>query len=183
MTTANNLRKILHRKAWESVTSAPVATNAGAFVVNDSYNMLDRIGAVFVAGASSIYLYLASEDAWVQLPNSGIAGTFAAGACGSLRALGAMGGVFTQTATAGTTTTITTNRTIIKSLAGCRIRVVAGTGIGYDSTITRNTLGANAIPNCSCQWSSIRRHNSISNLFRFSVVYECWNFCCWFFCS
>ena len=145
MTTANNLRKILHRKAWESVTSAPVVTNAGAFVVNDNYNMLDRIGAVFVAGASSIYLYLASEDAWVQLPNSGIAGTFAAGACGSLRALGAMGGVFTQTATAGTTTTITTNKTIIKSLAGCRIRVVAGTGIGYDSTITSNTLEANAV--------------------------------------
>lgn len=145
MTTTINLRKILHRKAWESVTSSPVSAAAGAFVVNDNYSLLDSVGAVLVAGTSSIYHYLASEDGWAQLPNSGIAGTFGAGACGSLRGLGAMGGVFTQTATAGTTTTITTSRTIIKSLEGCRIRVIAGTGIGYDNTISGNTLGANAV--------------------------------------
>lgn len=145
MTTAVNLRKTLHRKAWESVTSAPAATAAGSFVVADSYNFLDRIGAMYVAGASAIYHYLASEDSWLQLPSSGIAGTFAAGSCGALRALGAMGGVFTQTATAGSTTTITTNRTIVKSLAGIRIRVVAGAGVGYDNFITSNTLGANAV--------------------------------------
>lgn len=145
MATTVNLRKLLHRKAWESCTSAPVSTAAGSFLVNDRFDLLEGTGAVLVAGASSIYRYKAKEDAWAQLPNSGIAGTFAAGACGCLRGLGAMGGTFNQTATAGTTTTITTNRTIVKSLAGCRVRVVAGTGVGYEGTVEKNTLGANAV--------------------------------------
>ena len=145
MATAVNLRKLLHRKAWESCTSCPISTVSGSFIVNDRFNLLDGVGAVHVSGASSIYLYLGSEDAWEQLPNSGIAGTFAAGACGCLRGLGAMGGVFTQTGTAGTTTTITTNRTIVKQLKGCRVRVVAGTGVGYEGKIVSNTIGANAV--------------------------------------
>lgn len=145
MTTTVNLRKMLHRKAWESCTSCPVATAAGSFIVNDRFDLLDGVGAVHVAGASSIYMYAAKEDSWVNLPNSGIAGTFAAGACGCLRGLGAMGGVFTQTATAGTTTTITMNRTIVKQLTGCKVRVVAGTGVGYEGTVEKSTIGANAV--------------------------------------
>jgi len=145
MTTTVNLRKLLHRKSWESCTSCPVSSAAGSFIVNDRFNLLDGVGAVHVAGASSIYMYTGSEDAWAQLPNSGIAGTFAAGACGCLRGLGAMGGTFTQTATAGTTTTLTTNRTIVKQLKKCRVRVVAGTGVGYEGTISGNTIGANAV--------------------------------------
>ena len=145
MATVFNLRKLLHRKAWENCTSAPAAAAAGAFVVNDRFDILDGVGAVLVAGVSSVWLYRGSEDAWLQLPNSGLGGAFAAGACGCLRGLGAMGGVFTQTATAGTTTTLTTNRTIVKGLNGCRVRVVAGTGMGYEGTVDKNTTGTNAI--------------------------------------
>lgn len=145
MTTAVNLRKLLHRKAWESCTSSPAATTAGGFVVSDKYDLNNGARAFLVTSASSIWMYEGNEDAWCQLPNSGATGTFAAGSCGEYRGLGAMGGVFTQTATAGTTTTLTTNRTIIRSLEGCRVRVVAGTGIGYEGTVSKNTLGANAI--------------------------------------
>lgn len=145
MTTIVSLRKLLHRKAWESCTSAPAASTAGGFIVCDKYNLLSTIGAILVTSASAIYLYRAVEDAWVQLPASGATGTFAAGACGELRGLGAPGGTFTQTATAGTTTTITTNKTIVLSLTGCKVRVVAGTGIGYVGYVTSNTLGANSV--------------------------------------
>lgn len=145
MTTTVNLRKLLHRKAWESCTSAPAATAAGAFVVSDKYNAIAGSRAVYLASASSVWMYEGDQDAWQQLPASGAAGTFAAGSCGEMRALGAMGGVFTQTATAGSSTTITTNKTIVKSLVGRRIRVVAGAGVGYDSTIASNTLGTNAV--------------------------------------
>lgn len=145
MATTVNLRKLLHRKAWETCTSVPVASAAGSFIVSDKYDLNNSSRAFYVANASAIYLYEGNEDAWCQLPNSGATGTFAAGSCGEYRALGAMGGAFTQTATAGTTTTITTNRTIVRSLNNCRIRVVAGTGMGYEGTVVSNTLGANAV--------------------------------------
>jgi len=145
MAFTNRLRKLLHRKAWESCTSSPVATAAGAFIVSDKYNIVTGAKAFLVAGASSIYMYEGAQDAWEQLPNSGATGAFAAGACGEFRGLGAMGGVFTQTATAGTTTTLTTNRTIVKGLYSARVRVVAGTGVGYEGTVASNTLGANAV--------------------------------------
>jgi hypothetical protein len=145
MPTIVNLKKLLHRKAWESCTSAPVAMAAGAFVVSDKFDITNGARAFLVASASSIWMYEGNEDAWCQLPNSGATGTFAAGACGEYRGLGAMGGAFTQTATAGSVTTITTSRTIVRDLSGSRVRVIAGAGAGYDGAVASNTLGANAI--------------------------------------
>jgi hypothetical protein len=145
MATTFNLRKLLHRKAWERCTPAPVNTAAGSFIVSDKFNIIPNSLAYLVAGASAIYRYDGDEDSWVQLPNSGLAGVFGPGACGEFRALGAMGGAFTQTATAGGANSITTNDTIVRNLAGRRIRVVAGTGVGFDGTIVSNTIGANAV--------------------------------------
>lgn len=146
MATSVNLRKMLHRKAWEFCTPSPVANAAGGFVVSDKSNLVPGHDCVYyVGGVSAIYNYNADEDGWMQLPNSGLTGTFAAGSCGEFRALGAMGGTITQTATAGSTTALTTNRTIVRSLATCPVRVVAGTGVGYSGTVSHNTIGANAV--------------------------------------
>lgn len=145
MTTIVNLRKLLHRKAWEACTNAPAATTAGGFVVSDKYDITNGSRAFMMTSAAAVYMYEGNEDAWITLPASGATGVFAAGSCGEYRGLGAMGGVFTQTVTAGTTSTLTTNRTIVRNLAGQRIRVVAGTGIGYEGTVASNTLGANAV--------------------------------------
>lgn len=145
MATTVNLRKLLHRKSWEACTSLPAATAAGSFVVSDKFDLINGARAFAVINASAIYMYEGLEDGWMQLPSSGITGVFGAGSCGEFRGLGAMGGVFTQTATAGTTTTLTTNRTIVRGLNGQRVRVVAGTGVGYEGTVASNTLGANAV--------------------------------------
>lgn len=145
MAVTVNLRKLLHRKAWENCNSAPAATTAGGFVCSDKFDLTNGARAFLLTSASAVYMYEGQEDAWITLPASGATGTFAAGACGDYRGLGAMGGVFTQTATAGTTTTITTNRTIVRSLTESRVRVVAGTGVGYEGTVVSNTLGANAV--------------------------------------
>ena len=139
------LRKYLHPKIWEQRTPAPLATALGGFIVSDKLNLTPKFPAIYVGGASSIYRYEGSEDGWMQLPNSGIAGSFGAGACGELRGLGAMGGTFTQTATGGSTTTIITNRTIVMDLTGRKVRVIAGTGVGYEGTVGSNTMGANAV--------------------------------------
>jgi len=150
MATTINLRKLLHRKSWEMCqpSISPLSgqnTANGSFVTADKFDLIPNSLAFFVNGASGIFRYDGDEDSWVQLPNSGAAGTFAAGSCGEFRALGAMGGTFTQTSTAGTTTTITTNKTIVRNLVGRKIRVIAGAGLGYESTIASNTLGANSV--------------------------------------
>ena len=118
-----NLRKLLDRKEWEQMTPSPVATGSGAFFITDPSGEDKAVVGVF--GASSIYRYDHCQDGWQQLPNSGIAGTFAAGSCGTYHHYGPNG-----TATAGTTTTITTNLTINRSIAGYTIRITAGPGAG-----------------------------------------------------
>ena len=150
MATNVTLRKLLHRKSWEMCTPSTSALSAsntanGSFVASDKFNIIPNSLCFFVNGASGIYRYDGDEDSWVQLPNSGIAGTFGAGSCGELRGLGAMGGAFIQTCTAGGTASITTAKTIVRQLTGCRIRVIAGTGVGFDGRVSYNTIGANAI--------------------------------------
>ena len=147
MTTTVNLRKMLHRKAAEYCAPNPVGnTGAGTFIVSDKSNMIPEHDiAYYVGGASAIWNYNADQDAWIQLPNSGIAGTFAAGSCGEFRAISAPAGNITNTASAGTTTTLTTALTLTRSLKGCEVRVVEGAGAGYVGIVKSNTLGANAI--------------------------------------
>jgi len=146
MAITNNLRKLVHRKSWELVTPAVSNTGNGSFVdtikdpTHPFYNMV-----FFVNGSSGIYFYDANEDAWQQLINSGITGAFASGSCGDMHEIGTMGGVPVQTATAGTTSTITTNRTIVRSLVNAKVRVIAGAGMGYEGKVSANTIGANAV--------------------------------------
>lgn len=133
-----NLRKVLDRKEWEMMTPAPIANVAGAFSITDPSG--EDKAVVYIAGASVIYRYDHFQDAWQQLPNSGIAGTFAAGSCGTFHHYGASG-----TATAGTTTTITTNLTINRSIAGYKLRITGGPGAGNERIIASNTYGANSV--------------------------------------
>lgn len=125
-----------------------------------------------VAGVSAIYNYNADEDAWALLPASGATGTFAAGACGEFRALGAMGGVQDQTATAGTTTTLTTNKTITRNLVGSKIRVISGAGVGYEGTVASNTIGANSV-------ITVTPANGVA--FGATTVFRVWSGSLWFF--
>lgn len=145
MPTTVKLRKLLHRKAWEACTSAPAATTAGAFTVSDKFDINNGARAFMMTSAAAVYMYEGNEDGWLQLPASGATGTFAAGSCGEYRGMGAMGGTFVQATVSGTTTTLTTNKAIVRGLADCRVRVLAGAGLGYEGTVVSNTLGANAV--------------------------------------
>ena len=123
MTTSVNLRKILHRKAWEMATPTIAATTNGGFITGDKDGIMPQNDCVYmVNGASSIYNYNLDQDAWLQLPNSGITGAYAAGSCGEFRTIGMLGGSLENTATAGTTTTLTTNRTVTRDIYGSKIR-------------------------------------------------------------
>lgn len=170
MTTTVALRKMLHPKRWETRTPAPVNSAAGSFLVSDKYDLINGAKAFYVQAAAAVYMYEGDEDSWLQLPASGIAGTFGAGACGEFRAIGAMGGTFNQTVTAGGAASLTTNKTIVRSLAGMRIRAIAGTGVGFDGTVVSNTLGANAVITTS------------GGSFGADTVFQLFSGSLWFFC-
>lgn len=137
MAITNKLVTPLDRKTWEFMTPAPVTTAAAMHII---YGDTVRRIAMLIASATAQYLYYIDQDAWEQIATVTLGGTMTAGACGDWSPLGPSG-----TATAGSTTTMTTNLTIPRSLAGYTIRITAGTGAGQEAVITRNTTGANAV--------------------------------------
>ena len=110
---------------------------AGSFIAS-SYHY--RQQQLYVASATVQYLYSAQEDAWVQIPSGALAGTFAVGACGTATSVGPSG-----TATAGTTSTITTNLTLARDLRGYSIHITGGPNAGATLAISSNTVGTNSV--------------------------------------
>jgi hypothetical protein len=117
MPTTNGNRQILDLKRWEFCTPAPAATGAAACVISSRHYRQQQL---YVLNASTAYLYNPSEDGWVQVPTPGLGGTWGAGACGVAGSFstGAAVGVSFLTATAGNTTSITTNQTLARDLRG-----------------------------------------------------------------
>ena len=138
MATTNTLKPLLDRKSWEMCNPCPTSSTTGMFVIADPTGT-DK-DAMFVTSVALQYLYDHNQDGFVELPTSGIAGTFAAGACGTFHPVGPNG-----TASAGTTTTLTTTLTIPRDLAGFTVRITGGTNAGQTFTIASNTFGANAV--------------------------------------
>ncbi len=120
------------------MTPCPTTNAAAMFTIANPTGWDPEV--MYVCSVSIHYIYNTTEDAWILLPASGIAGTFAAGACGVFHPWSATG-----TATAGTTTMITTNLTYYRSLAGYMIRITGGTNAGQQRIILSNTLGANSV--------------------------------------
>lgn len=143
MTISVKLRKMLHRKSAEFCTPSPVATSAGAFILGDKTTLYPKHeGVALVAGLSATWNYNADEDSWMQLPNSGIGGTFNAGVCGCLHPRSMIGGLSVPTPiSVGTISTFTVQASLVRSLAGVKIRVTNGTNTGYEGTIVSNTIG------------------------------------------
>jgi len=153
MSLTLNLRKKVHRKIWEPVfTAAPVTSAAGTIFVGDNLNLGQTQGLVpdlpsdvgrqayYVTGVSSFYWYNKQEEAFVQLPNSGSAGTYGAGAAGFVHPAGP-----SFTASAGTTSSFTSTLTMGRNVGGYRFRVTAGTNRGLEGFIRANGFGANAV--------------------------------------
>ena len=141
MSLSINLRKKVHRKIWEPIfTPLPVVNAIGMCLVKDSLNLGDGHQAYYITSTSVIYQFAAAEEGFGQIPTSGSAGTFGAGAAGFHHPSGPTG-----TASAGTTTSLTTTLTLPRDLRGYRIRVTGGTNAGQERIIASNTLGANSV--------------------------------------
>lgn len=138
MPVSNYNRKILDLKRWTMLpTPAPIATAAGSLVIS---SRLHQQRQMYVVNATTHYLYYPFEDGFVQIASGALAGTFGAGACGTSTAIGPSG-----TATAGGASSLTTNLTLARSLAGYQIELTGGPGAGDVRTIAYNTVGANGV--------------------------------------
>lgn len=146
MATTNGNRKILDLKRWEFCTPAPTASAAGTFIASSRHYRQQQL---YVVNATTHYLYHPAEDGWAQIPSGALAGTFGLGACGVATAVGPSG-----TATAGTTSTITTNLTLARDLRGYSIHITAGPNAGLTTQILSNTTGANSVITVATQASA-----------------------------
>ena len=164
MPTTNGNRKILDLKRWEQVTPAPAATVAGSFIASSRHFRQQQL---YVRGNTEAYLYNPIEDGWVLTPSPGLAGTFGAGAAGVAGAwsTGTTVAAASLTATGGTTSTIITNQTLARSLAGYSVHILAGPNAGVTLTIVSNTIGANATITVAAQASAF----SASTVYRLST--------------
>jgi hypothetical protein len=149
MPTTNGNRKILDLKRWEFCAPCPVATVAGAATISSRHFRQQQL---LVQSTAIAYLYNPNEDGWVQLPSPALAGTWAAGACGTAGAFSTGTAIAASlTATGGTTTTITTNQTFARDMAGYSVRILSGPNAGVTLPIVRNTTGANSVITVAAQ--------------------------------
>lgn len=144
MAVTNKNQPVLHRKEFQMMTPAPVATAAGMFVVAPNSGNFDDV--LLVASATAHYLYSHNDDAYVQIPSGALAGTFGAGACGVRHPWS-----IPYTATGGSTTSVTVaaaTHNITGLAVGKTIEFIsAGTASGYRSTVTSiiNNAGTGTI--------------------------------------
>lgn len=152
MAITTTLQRILDRKQWEMINPSPSQNASGAFVI--SSGLADQV-ALYVNGISTMYLYRPDEDGYIQIPASGLSGTFGAGACGAWHPAGP-----TSTATAATSTSITGSVTVNGTnvpgfINGYTVRITGGTGAGQERVIANNTYGAASITiNVTTAWTT-----------------------------
>jgi hypothetical protein len=151
--TTNGNRKVLDLKRWEFCAPAPVATLAGALISSSRHFSQQQL---FVRSTTEAYIYNPNEDGWIQLASPALAGTFAAGAAATAGAwsTGSTVGAASLTASAGTTTTITTNQTLARDLRGYKIHILSGPNNGVVLDIVSNTIGSNAVITVAVQGSA-----------------------------
>lgn len=135
MATTVNLRKVLDLKRWEMCCGLPAASQSASQLVASTLS--DGL-MVHVDSITTAWLYRPDEDGWLQLSSPGF--TTWSQPAGAYHPSGPTG-----TASAGSTTTLTSTTTVPGSLAGYKVRITAGTGAGQEATILSNTYGANSV--------------------------------------
>jgi hypothetical protein len=154
MPTTNGNRKILDAKRWEFMAPALTASVAGSMIASSRHFRQQQL---FIPSITQAAIYNPSEDGWINIPSPALP---AAGlAAGSAAVAGAFStgntvGAVSLTATAGTTSTITTNQPLARDLRGYKVHILAGPNNGAVLDIERNTIGTNAVITVATQASA-----------------------------
>jgi hypothetical protein len=150
MTTTINLRKILHRKAWEMVSPHPTTSfGNGCSIVSDENAILPTsencVYSMMGGGVGTLWNYSVENDGWLQVISGGPTPVNGPGTMLQFHPLGMWGGTKTQAALGGTTTTLISSRNLTRKLFGITVKAITGPGAGYTGTITDNTIGPNSV--------------------------------------
>lgn len=145
MTTTVNLRKILDPKRWEILNTNTVYWSGGGVFLSPSHHVKQLV--MYSSGQSFQYLYDVEEDAVIQLPSANGLQTYGTGSALTCVpwSIGSTTSGSSLTATAGTTSTITTNQTLRRDLRGWQIWIMEGPNAGQLLTISKNTVGTNSV--------------------------------------
>lgn len=122
------------------VSPAPVITGTGAFIASSNHYRQQQLYVTALSSSSGAWLYSPLEDGWVNLPNPSMSGAINTGGCGAATSVGPSG-----TATAGSTTSLTTTLTLARDLRGYAVHITGGPGAGDTRIIASNTVGASSV--------------------------------------
>jgi hypothetical protein len=154
MPTTNGNRKILDAKRWEFMAPAPTATVAGSMIASSRHFRQQQL---YISSITAAAIYNPSEDGWINIPSPALpAGGLAAGSAAVALAFstGNTVGAVSLTATAGTTSTITTNQPLARDLRGYKVHIIGGPNAGAVLDIVSNTIGASAVITVATQASA-----------------------------
>jgi len=154
MATTNGNRKILDVKRWEFMAPALTASVAGAMIASSRHFRQQQL---YVPSITQAAIYNPSEDGWINIPSPALpAAGLAAGsaAVASAFSTGNTIGAVSLTATAGTTSTITTNQPLARDLRGYKVHILGGPNNGAVLDIVSNTIGTSAVITVATQLSA-----------------------------
>ena len=142
------LRKILDLKVWQACTPCPGVVQIAA--IGGSLGP-DQLVYALPNNTTLLYCYDPAEDSWTTLATPAL-GSATAGLATCWHPAGPTG-----TASAGSSTTITTATTVSSDLSArsglyFRIRITGGTGAGQERLISSATMGANSVITVSSAW-------------------------------
>ncbi len=151
MATTSKLRPILHVPSWELM-----GTNSYAHSFSNGDNSFGFISPYFKndfffhwpsAGTAAIYRFDAEQNSFAQIVD--LTGSFSSSAGAATTdcayEYAAPAGSILLSATAGTTTSITTTLTIKESIVGRTVRIIEGPNAGQEFVIKSYTTGANSV--------------------------------------
>jgi hypothetical protein len=157
MATTNGNRKLLDLKRWEPVSTLQIPSPGGsAYSGYASLRHVRHMVFHFAPSSTQDQIYETKEDGWSFTSTRTISNSAGAG-CGIVGhtwSTGSTVGVSFLTATAGTTSTITTNQTLVRDLRGWPIHILSGPNAGSTLTIVSNTIGANSVITVATQASA-----------------------------
>ncbi len=151
MATTNGNRPILDLKRWEFCAPAPAATVAGSMIASSRHYRQQQL---FIPSVTTAFVYNPNEDGWIAVPSPALpAASLIAGAAATSGAIstGNTVGAASLTATAGTTSSFTTNQPLARDLRGYKVHIMAGPQAGAVLDIVSNTIGTNAVINVATQ--------------------------------
>lgn len=152
MPALGNLRSLLYLPTWEGAPPIPTggsAFNTGCVVAQADIETDPFQTAFFQQAGGFSFMFFPEDNAWVQVPRSGLTAIVAGNAmCWTPNGP-------TGTVSAATTTSVTTAYSSVRNLGRYTLRLLSGKGAGQERVVAYNTVGANTVFTVTQPWDTV----------------------------